>query len=450
MPVEIIPKVAAVILAAICAGTDFIWGKVFNKVVSRALLFALVWLAFTGAWHSFGGSTSLQEFPVLGLWKAPPRIEKQAFQGNDGPGAWNSGAPVSVKPETQEEWHKAQQAQEAALATQAGKAGTDGTSVAVEIKPSFWIYAAKMAINALTALVIGMLMWWFGMWAAGDAKLFAALVAMLPLSSYANSYWPYFPAYVLIFNSFLALLGILVGELLVRFMKLLIKPSPEDGDVWKNALSWVRDHKLDILRGFLGILFFMMLIKTLRMATQDFIGLFATIQDSTLMYVILFLIFQPLQKLMMRKWVLIPAIVFTAGFVAHAAIWPSGNHNVLTILKMSGLMVGVVGFLITYQLYLNVFDYRPVRIWELRPQMLLSRKTTDTLKEDRDMLDHKMGPIGPDGLNRQQVETLRRWWIDRGKGGKIWISRTIPFAPALLIGTILTVLLSGYIFRITY
>jgi len=455
MPVEIIPKIVAVVLAAICAGTDFIWGKVFNKVVSRALIFSAAWLAFTGAWHAFGGSTSMQEFPVLGMWKAPQKVEKQAFQGNDGPGAWNSGAPVSVKPETEEEWERARQAQAAGgpdgATAVAGKPGTPAASGGAPAPaPSFWIYAAKMAINALTALVIGMLMWWFGMWAAGDAKLFAALVAILPLSSYANSYWPWFPAYVLIFNSFLALLGILVGELLIRFIKLLVKPSPEDGDVWKNALTWVRDHKLDIVRGFLGILFFMMLIKTLRMATQDFIGLFATIQDSTLMYVILFLIFQPLQKLMMKKWVLIPAVLFTAGFVAHAAIWPSGNHNVVTIVKMSGLMVGVVGFLITYQLYLNVFDYRPIRIWELRPQMLLSRKTTDTLKEDRDMLDHKMGPIGPDGLSRQQVETLRRWWIDRGKGGKIWISRTIPFAPALFIGTILTVILSGYIFRVTY
>ena len=36
----------------------------------------------------------------------------------------------------------------------------------------------------------------------------------------------------------------------------------------------------------------------------------------------------------------------------------------------------------------------------------------------------------------------------RGKGGAIWVSRTIPFAPALLIGTLLTVILSGYIFKI--
>ena len=111
MPVEIIPKIVAVVLAAICAGTDFIWGKVFNKVVSRALIFAAAWLAFTGAWHAFGGSTSMQEFPVLGMWKAPQKVEKQAFQGSDGPGAWNSGAPVSVKPETEEEWERARQAQ---------------------------------------------------------------------------------------------------------------------------------------------------------------------------------------------------------------------------------------------------------------------------------------------------------------------------------------------------
>ncbi|HOI11784.1 MAG TPA: hypothetical protein PK313_14995, partial [Myxococcota bacterium] len=82
-----------------------------------------------------------------------------------------------------------------------------------------------------------------------------------------------------------------------------------------------------------------------------------------------------------------------------------------------------------------------------RPRMLLARKTQEVLKEDKDLLETKMGPVGPDGLSPQQVETLRRWWIDRGKGGRLWINRTIPFAPALFLGTLATVLFGGYILR---
>ncbi len=447
MPVEIIPRIAAAILAAICAGTDFIWGKVFNKVISRGLIFAIAWLAFTGAWTAFGGRTAMNEYPVLGMWKAPPATPKASpFEGGrDGPGAWNSGADVSVLPTSPEEW---KQAEEALKAEQAAVEGTSAPATPAPPVPSWWIYAAKMAINAVLAFVIGILLWWFGMWAAGDAKLFGVLAAIIPLSSYSASYWAIFPAYVLLFNTFVALLGILVGELAVRFFRATFKPTPEDRDSWKAALAWVKDHKLDIVRGFFGILFFMLIIKALRMLTQDIIGVFAKIESSTLMYVILFIIFQPLSKLMRKRWVLITMVVFTVGFTVHAAIFPTKTHNVVNIVTMSGLMLAIVGFLIVYQLYLNVFDYRPIRIWELRPQMLLARKTTDMLKEDGDLLDHKMGPINPDGLTRAQIDTLRRWWIDRGKGGTIWISRTIPFAPALFIGTLLTVIFSGYIFRI--
>lgn len=450
MAVEIIPRIAAVLLAAICAGTDFVWGKIFNKVLSRGLLFAVAWLTFTGIWSAFGGLTAMDEFPALGMWKAPPKpVAASIFQGvRDGPGAWNSEAPVSVLPTNDEEWREAEQAQRAL-------ANEDSSDPAAALKaappaptPHWWIYAAKMAINAITALIIGLLLWWFGMWAAGDAKLFGVLVAIIPLSSYSASYWPIFPAYVLIFNSFVALLAILVGELVVRFARTLFTRSDADRETWKTALNWVKDHRLDIVRAFFGFLFFMLVIKALRMLTQDIIGLFAKIDSGTLMYVILFLIFQPLVKLMRKRWVMITMIAFTVGFTAHAAIFPTESHNVLNIVRMSGLMLGIVAFLIVYQFYLNVFDFRPVRIWELRPQMVLARKTIDTLKEDGDMLAHKMGPINPDGISRQQVDVLRRWWIDRGKGGSIWVSRTIPFAPALFIGTLLTVILSGYIFKI--
>jgi Flp pilus assembly protein protease CpaA len=467
MPIEFIPKIIAVILAAICAGTDFVWGKVFNKAVSRGLIFAVVWLGVSGLWTVVGGKTAIDDYPELGLWKKPPKVEQKSVfgGGRDGPGAWNQGSPVSVQPSNPKEWKEVQdeQAAQAAKSGVAGKTATGGEPVAGKAattgadavtgtqpapEPSWWIYAAKMAINALLAFTIGILMWWFGMWAAGDAKLFGAIAAILPLSSYVNSYWPIFPGYVLIFNTFIALLGILVLELVVRFVKQIIKPTTDESEAWKTALEWIRGHKWNLVRGFFGILFFMLIIKTLRMLTRDIIVIFATIDSNTLMYVILFIIFQPLAKAMQKKWVLIPMVLFTIGFTIYAALFPTEETNVRMILQVSGLMLGVVAFLIVYQLYLNVFDFHPVRIWELRPRMLLARKTLDVLKEDQDMLHHKMGPIGPDGLSAEQTENLRRWWIDRGKGGKIWISRTIPFAPALLIGTLITVILSGYVFKI--
>jgi hypothetical protein len=131
--------------------------------------------------------------------------------------------------------------------------------------------------------------------------------------------------------------------------------------------------------------------------------------------------------------------------VVWVTLFPTDHYNLRTVLHVSALMLGLVFFLLVYELYLNVFDFKPLRIWELRPRMILARKTTEILKEDQDLLEHKMGPVGPDGMSVEQVDTLRRWWIDRGKGGRIWVSRTIPFAPALFLGTLATVLLKGYL-----
>jgi hypothetical protein len=126
---------------------------------------------------------------------------------------------------------------------------------------------------------------------------------------------------------------------------------------------------------------------------------------------------------------------------------PTPEYNLEVILQVGALMLVLVGFYMVYNLYLNVFDFHPVKIWDLKPKMVLARKTMETLKEDQDLLKTKLGPVGPDGLAAEQVEVLRRWWIDRNKGPHLWVSRTIPFGPALFIGTLATVILGGYIFR---
>lgn len=449
MTIEWIPQAAAVVLAGACALTDLARGKVYNKALRAGLVIAAAWLLLLGAWRAFGGPTALDAFPELGTWwweeaappPPPPAPEDVGLAGAAGKPEVSvapSPAPANADPLT---------ASSTGSARGSAASEDQGIGPLAPASPGLSAYLGRVALNAFLALLAGFALWWFGLWAAGDAKLFAVLALLLPLSSYSGAFWPAFPSYVLLFNTFLAVLVILVVELAVRGARQAARPTPEEAEAWRTAGTWVKGHAFDLVVGFVGVLFLFLVIKTLRMLLRDLVTGTTPIVSPTAVYFVLFLVFYPLSRLMRRKWVGIPVVLATFGFIGYAAAFPTPEYNVRTILQVGALSIGVVLFLVVYELYLNVFDFRAIGVWQLRPRMILARKTREVLKEDMDLVNSKLGDIGPDGLSADQAETLRRWWIDRGKGARIHVSRTIPFAPALFAGTLITVLMGGYLLR---
>lgn len=432
MTIELIASIAAILLAGYCAVTDMLWGKIFNKAIVAGLLFATVWLTVYGLFYHFGKHTALHDYPELAIWYGEKMPAPKTIDSNILFGAHLEGKKEqSIMPGPGEEWpdEKTEEVEEIAPT------------------PSYWAYLVRVLGNFLLSFVIGFVLWWFGMWAAGDAKLFPVLALMIPLGAYTNAFWPFFPSYVLLFNTFLAVMAILATELVIRFIRQLIRPTAEEAQAWKTTWEWVKTNVPTMIIGFIGIVFLFLIIKTLRMLTRDLLAAYTHITDSPLVYLLLFFVFFPLAKAMRRPWIGIPIAVITVGFIVWVAFNPTPEYNLEVILQVGALMLVLVGFYMVYNLYLNVFDFHPVKIWDLKPKMVLARKTMETLKEDQDLLKTKLGPVGPDGLAAEQVEILRRWWIDRNKGPHLWVSRTIPFGPALFIGTLATVILGGYIFR---
>lgn len=414
---EAIPQAAAIVLAAGGALTDALRGKVYNRWLAAGVVVAVLWLGALPIIVSFGGTAEWTRYAELGLWSRP----EGPAQKPEGLAPWQTPVNVSVWPPP-----------EARVAPE-------------DPVPSFGVYLVKVAANALLALVAGFLMWWFGLWAAGDAKAFAVLALLLPLSTYRNAYMPAFPAYVLLFNTFVSLVALLATEVFVRLIRQVIRPTEDEAKVARETAAWVRSHARELALGFLGMLFLFLAVKTLRGLVGEVLVNVTHLHVKPLLYLILFIIFYPVLRLMRHRRVFVPVVLLTAGYIAYVTVWPSEDHNLSSVLSVGSVAGSVMVFYLLYGVYLNVFDFRPVRVWELKPRMVLARRTLEVLKEDRDLLEHKMGPVGPDGLSLEQVEVLRRWWIDRGKGGVVWVARTVPFAPALLVGTLLTVLLGGYV-----
>lgn len=431
MDLETIPRVAAVLLAGVCALTDWARHKIYHKVLLAGLAVWAIWMPAFALWHHLGAEDSIRAFPELGTWwwedpAPPPRPPDQA------PSPFDRGRQESL-------WDRQDDG---------SRPGDTPEARTEQASPRLLPWLARVLANGALAFLVGFGLWWGGLWAAGDAKLFAVLVLLIPLSTYRNAFWPFFPGYVLLFNTFFSVMALLAVELVARGIRQAVRPTPDEADAWRDAWRWLRGHVQELAIGFVGILFLFLAIKTLRGLTRDLLTEITPLRSGTLIYFLLFLIFTPLTRWMRRWYVGIPVGVAVTAYIVHAVIWPTDQHNLRSILTMSGWAVGVILFLVIYRLYLAVFDFRSIGIWQLEARMIPAQRTLEVLKEDMDLVREKMGPVGPDGLTAVQAEVLRRWWIDKGKGGRIHVAKTFPFAPALFVGTVLTVWFGGYLVRV--
>ncbi|MBM4398624.1 MAG: hypothetical protein FJ087_23425, partial [Deltaproteobacteria bacterium] len=193
------------------------------------------------------------------------------------------------------------------------------------------------------------------------------LAALLPLSTYSEAYWPIFPAYVLIFNTFVAMLLILVAELAMRGARQVTRPTPDEADAWRQAWAWCRSHWRDLAIGFVGLLFLFLVIKTLRMVLQVGLALVAEgaedvtsvlpnevlaapmhflvylLSSNVVVYFLLLLVFHPFSQWMRRKPRYGKMVVYaTLAFVAYVAFFPFGGFTLAEVVAMSGLMLALV------------------------------------------------------------------------------------------------------------
>jgi hypothetical protein len=63
-------------------------------------------------------------------------------------------------------------------------------------------YVSEYFLNIFLALFSGVLIWFAGLWTAGDAKLFLAYSALIPLSVYQWGYILHFPSFIILVNTF--------------------------------------------------------------------------------------------------------------------------------------------------------------------------------------------------------------------------------------------------------
>lgn len=306
-------------------------------------------------------------------------------------------------------------------------------------------YYLNVFFNFLISFILAFSLWWFNLWSSGDGKLFSLFSFLLPLGFYSKGYMKYFPSYVLFFNMFVSLFAVLILELFIKTLKQFFLKGLKWFDL-KSISTRIKNNYKSFIKILLFFIFFFTAIRSGRMVLRDFFSINFHLNESVI-YLILFFIFHPILKLMRQKILFfIIALCFTMEMIFLFFIWE--KYHFSSLLHISGISVSVIVLRMIYDIYLKVMDYKEISLWDLKPKMILSEKTINILKEERDFFYNRFGDIPPDGISEEQVELVKRFFIDKRKGDSVFITPSLPFAPSIFLALILTVIFKGYIFRI--
>ncbi len=299
-------------------------------------------------------------------------------------------------------------------------------------------YYTELAVTVLISLVVGFVMWVVGVWTAGDAKLFTAFSALVPLSVYKYGHVQYFSSMNFMINTFVPFFVVYLFFLLFRtslkqkifYMKKSLKPD-QLGQVFLFVFSfmWPLLYFLDFIKvpeNYFYMIFFMFLLmiafeklfqKNLTKVLLVFAGL-RIIFDKSL--------------LTLGPW-LSMTITF-AGFVfLRYFILYMGYDYMTKKVDIKLLKKGMVPAEIIYK-----------EKGKYRKQQILHFSLISYLQESTKKREHLFEPT-TDGLNEVDVKNLKK--LGKKLGFEhLRVYHTLSFAPYLFAGVILTVLFQGNLF----
>jgi archaeal preflagellin peptidase FlaK len=308
-----------------------------------------------------------------------------------------------------------------------------------------WQYLGTVALNATLTFLIGFLLWLFRFWAAGDAKLFAVLSLLLPLEFYKANMLSYFPSFVLFFNTFIVFFAILVVEFSVKLCWRFFRERQyrQRGKLWRAVVDKVTSDPFGVVKMIVGLIIFFLIIKWIRFFLAEWIGL-AIELNKTMIYVVLFLMLEPLRDFFRNKWVFLATLSGLFGTLGYWAIVGSYDE-IYHVLNIGMFIVVLIVFKEIYEFYTDRFDVRQVSPVELHGGMVLSDKYHKLITGNSDFNNERFGRMEADGMSSEQVEILTTWLVKNEPEARVEVCNTIPFTPGIVLGTVATIVMHGYI-----
>lgn len=308
-------------------------------------------------------------------------------------------------------------------------------------------YLSELLINGTIAFVVGYLLWYFNLWAAGDAKLFPLYSLLIPMEFYFKNHVPNFPSLVLLTDTFIIIcLALFLKILLVIIascFKYLKRPFP--------IISLIpKYNKKTVIKAVLSILKLFVFTASLLIVIQFIMVKIPVIQKITIFQIpIAYLLFFPLQMFFSRtllKYKIAIIIVCLGGVLCSTNLIISGQTNILIMaIKMAVLFMLILSLVMQLvNKYIDQQEIKKISINKLSPGNFLAPQSLEliTTKIRQRVLTGDLYLSCSDGLSKSQIKTIKK--LFRGDPNQeLYICHTFPFAPFMFLASLFILIYKG-------
>lgn len=286
-------------------------------------------------------------------------------------------------------------------------------------------------INLSISILISFLFFYFKIWAAGDAKLFIAMIIMIPFELYEVDLSNIFPGiYLLIIIFSIAFLYVVMETIFLwakdseKFQKL---------KTIKFNIKTIKDWLEKYFMGYFIILLINNIIYLLFPTFQE--------KNGALMLVCNMLILIFIYRIIQNKKQTV--IVTTISIIFNIIYYIIMKFNIYQInIKMFIIVISIMIFRDISEKY----NYECIKIENLKPRMILSYGSVLKFYSSRIKgLPKHTTETTDSRLTNDEVNSIKRWSKSSKGDDSIVVVRHMPFAPFMLIGEIIFWVLHLYI-----
>ncbi len=292
-------------------------------------------------------------------------------------------------------------------------------------------------LNGFFAFLFGFLLFLARLWSAADSKLFLAFALLFPLSFYSSQFL-FFPAFAIILNAF-------ITAFFVLFLFALLKTTRE-----QKLVSFRNTFQPKAVAALAIVLFAFYWLLSL------FFSLLQMPLDFFLIVLLLFFFVAALESIFPKKFVLVCGVISIEFlFMQFNAVAQPG------FLSNFFLIIAIMLFLRFFVLQLGFFSFgKRKEIADLKPGMALLEgvfEQNDFLEKKKlffpslinvlqDIKTNYVLDISVKGISKEDIALLRKAEANgKVRFHSLLVQETMPFAPILFIGVLLSLLCSNAI-----
>ena len=294
-------------------------------------------------------------------------------------------------------------------------------------------YLFEVISNSTLALMLGFVLWHISLWSAADAKLFFAFSALLPLSVYKIGYIQYFPSLVLLLNTFFPFVLYAVPK--IAFFTPL-----------KDKKEQLKKFKLS---DFLNMLLVFFILSWLINLASIYFKIKTNIFFSLLLAYLFVLLLQKIFKKYL-VYILIFGVLIRIIFDYNSLVSKTfiNQFSVFAIVIFSVYLISLFSAKL-FTREINVKDIKAGNI--IAERIYLNKKSRKYEKDDilqpREAEDAKKAlklEGYAEGLTESDAGKIMELFSKRRLNfSKIRIHQTLPFAPFIFLGVLLTLISRG-------